>query len=122
MLCTAAYACPFFRLLDTRSFPVVLLALVIAIPVCKDMAFGPQAALLAEQFDARVRFSGVSVGREFGGALFGGTAPFISTALVAAAGGSATPVVPYVVAACALTAAAVPSGRETARGEITGGI
>ncbi|MFF3599781.1 MFS transporter [Kitasatospora indigofera] len=122
VLCTAAYAYPFFRLLDTRSFPVVLFALVIAIPVCKDMAFGPQAALLAEQFDARVRFSGVSVGREFGGALFGGTAPFIGTALVAAAGGSATPVVLYVVAACALTAAAVLSGRETARGEIAGGI
>ncbi|MGW4898618.1 MFS transporter [Kitasatospora sp. NPDC004240] len=117
LLCTAAYAFPFFTLLETRSGPLVLLALVIAVPVCKDMVFGPQAALVAEQFDARIRFSGVSVGREFGGALFGGTAPFVATALVAA-GGSTTPVVLYVLAACAVTALAVLSGRETARGAI----
>ncbi|MFB7673357.1 MFS transporter [Kitasatospora purpeofusca] len=122
LLCTAAYAYPFFLLLETRSAPVILFALVVAIPLCKDMAFGPQAALVAEQFDARVRFTGVSVGREFGGAVFGGTAPFVGTALVAAAGGSVTPVVLYIAAACAISAVAVLSGRETARGGITGGI
>ncbi|MGW4646877.1 MFS transporter [Kitasatospora sp. NPDC004289] len=110
LVCTAAYAFPFFRLLETRSVPLVFLALVVAIPLCKDMVFGPQAALVAEQFDAPVRFSGVSVGRELGGALFGGTAPFIGTALVAATG-SATPVVLYVLAGCAVTAAAVLTAR-----------
>ena len=117
LLCTAAYVFPFFRLLDTRSTPMIFLAMVLAIPICKDMMFGPQAALVAEQFDARWRFSGVSVGREFGGALFGGTAPFIGTALVAASG-SITPVALYVIAGCLVTAVAVFSGRETSRGEI----
>ncbi|MFJ4682468.1 MFS transporter [Streptomyces sp. NPDC088789] len=113
LLCTAAFVFPFFALLETRSTPLILLAFVVAIPICKDMVFGPQAALVAEQFDAEVRFSGVSTGREIGGALFGGTAPFIGTALQTSTG-SIAPVALYVIAACALTLVAVLSGRETA--------
>lgn len=114
LVCTVGYAFPFFALLHTRSTPLIFLAMVLAIPICKDMVFGPQAALVAEQFDARVRYSGVSAGREIGGALFGGTAPFIGTALVAA-GGSITPVALYVIAGCVVTAVAVFSGRETSQ-------
>jgi len=114
LVCTVAYAFPFFLLLGTRNTPLIFLAMVLAIPVCKDMVFGPQAALVAEQFDARVRYSGVSAGREIGGALFGGTAPFIGTALVAASG-SYAPVALYVIAGCVITAIAVLAGRETSR-------
>ncbi|MFD7864209.1 MFS transporter [Streptomyces sp. NPDC059783] len=110
---TALFVFPFFALLETRSTPLVFLAFVIAMPLCKDMVFGPQAALVAEQFDAKVRFSGVSTGREIGGAIFGGTAPFIGTALQSATG-SVVPVALYVLAACALTLVAVFAGRETA--------
>ncbi|MEU9856638.1 MFS transporter [Streptomyces sp. NPDC047974] len=111
---TVLFVFPFFEMLQTRDAWAIFLAYVIAIPICKDMVFGPQAALVAEQFDAKVRFSGVSAGRELGGALFGGTAPFIGTALLASTG-SITPVALYVVAGCALTAVAVFTGRETAR-------
>ncbi|MFB7608669.1 MFS transporter [Streptomyces gardneri] len=114
LVATAAFAFPFFALLETRSTPMIFLAYVIAMPICKDMVFGPQAALVAEQFDAKVRFSGVSTGREIGGAIFGGTAPFIGTALLAATG-SITPVALYVLAGCLLTFIAVFTGRETAR-------
>ncbi|MFF6984659.1 MFS transporter [Streptomyces sp. NPDC008343] len=113
LVCTGAFVFPFFELLETRSTPLIFLALIIAIPICKDMVFGPQAALVAEQFDVRVRYTGVSTGREIGGALFGGTAPFIGTALHAATG-SITPVALYVLAGCAVTAIAVLTGRETA--------
>ncbi|WP_121830343.1 MFS transporter [Streptomyces sp. S1] len=113
LLCTVLYAFPFFRLLETRSTGMVVLAMLIAIPVCKDMVFGPQAALVAELFDARIRYSGISVGREFGGALFGGTAPFVGAALHSASG-SVTPVALYVIAGCLVTALAVLTGRETA--------
>ncbi|MEU9705787.1 MFS transporter [Streptomyces sp. NPDC047981] len=114
LVATAAFAFPFFQLLESRSTPLIFLAYVIAMPVCKDMVFGPQAALVAEQFDAKVRFSGVSTGREIGGAIFGGTAPFIGTALFAASG-TITPVALYVLLGCTLTFIAVFTGRETAR-------
>ncbi|NUR29033.1 MAG: MHS family MFS transporter [Catenulispora sp.] len=110
---TVLYVFPFFWLLGTRSAPLVFLAMILAIPVAKDMVFGPQAALVAELFDSRGRFSGVSAGREIGGAIFGGTAPFIGTALLAASG-SIVPVALYVILACAITFWAVFSGRETA--------
>ncbi|MFG2504709.1 MFS transporter [Streptomyces rubiginosohelvolus] len=113
LLCTVLYAFPFFWLLETRSTGMVVLAMLIVIPVCKDMVFGPQAALVAELFDARIRYSGVRVGREFGGALFGGTAPFIGAALHSATG-SVAPVALYVIAGCVVTAFAVLAGRETA--------
>ncbi|WP_406447866.1 MHS family MFS transporter [Streptomyces sp. NBC_00876] len=116
LTCTIAYAFPFFQLLETRNTGLIFLAMVIAIPICKDMVFGPQAALVAELFDARVRYSGISVGREFGGAIFGGTAPFIGTALQASSG-SIAPVALYVMAGCVITAIAVFAGRETARDE-----
>ncbi|OKK24562.1 hypothetical protein AMK09_04415 [Streptomyces sp. CB02488] len=116
LTCTVAYALPFFQLLETRNTGLIFLAMVIAIPICKDMVFGPQAALVAELFDARIRYSGVSVGREFGGAIFGGTAPFIGTALQASSG-SIVPVALYVMAGCVISAIAVFAGRETARDE-----
>lgn len=110
---TTVYVFPFFWLLETGSTPLVFLAMVLAIPIAKDMVFGPQAALVAEQFTAKVRYSGVSVGREFGGAIFGGTAPFIGTAIFAGTG-SIGFVALYVIAACAITVLAVFTGRETA--------
>ncbi|MFG2671636.1 MFS transporter [Streptomyces sp. NPDC048445] len=116
LTCTVAYALPFFQLLETRNTGLIFLAMVIAIPICKDMVFGPQAALVAELFDARIRYSGVSVGREFGGAIFGGTAPFIGTALQASSG-SIVPVALYVMAGCVISAIAVFAGRETAGDE-----
>jgi MFS transporter, MHS family, shikimate and dehydroshikimate transport protein len=72
--------------------------------------FGPQAAFVAEMFDSRVRYSGISAGREIGSAVFGGTAPFIGTALVAAVGGF-WPVAVYVIAGCAVTAWATAASK-----------
>lgn len=114
---TIGYIFPFFWLLNTGQPGLVFLAMIIAMPIAKDMVFGPQAALVAELFDARVRYSGVSVGREVGGALFGGTAPFIATAILAASGGIAGIAV-YIMIACGLTLVAVFSGKETAKGAL----
>ena len=112
LLFTMAYIFPFFWLLQTGQPGFVFLAMIIALPIAKDMVFGPQAALVAELFDARVRYSGVSVGREVGGAIFGGTAPFIATAILAASGGIAGIAI-YVMLGCVLTLVSVFAGRET---------
>jgi MFS family permease len=110
---TCLYAYPFFLMLATGNTALIVVAMVIALPIAKDAVFGPQAALVAEMFDTTVRYSGVSAGREIGGALFGGTAPFIGTALVAGTG-SILPVIAYVVVACLVTIVAVLAGRESA--------
>ena len=79
--------------------------------------YGPQAAWFAELFDARVRYSGSSLGYQIGAVLSGGFAPLIATALLAAGGGSPWLIVVYFAVLSAITVAAALAAAET-RGEL----
>jgi len=48
--------------------------------------YGPQAALIAECFTPRLRYSGSSIGYQLASVIAGGPAPLIATALLAATG------------------------------------
>jgi MFS family permease len=78
----AAWAFPCFALLDTRSMPLMLLA-VIGLGTGVGLTYGPQAAFFAELFDPDVRYSGASVSYALGALLGGAFAPLLATALVA---------------------------------------
>jgi MFS family permease len=45
--------------------------------------YGPQAALIAESFTGRMRYSGASMGYQLASVIAGGPAPLIATALFA---------------------------------------
>jgi hypothetical protein len=47
------------------------------------MMYGPQAALIAESFTGRLRYSGSSLGYQLASIIAGGPAPLIATALFA---------------------------------------
>jgi hypothetical protein len=47
------------------------------------MMYGPQAALIAESFTGRLRYSGASLGYQLASIIAGGPAPLIATALFA---------------------------------------
>jgi hypothetical protein len=47
------------------------------------MMYGPQAALIAESFTSRLRYSGASLGYQLASVFAGGPAPLIATALLA---------------------------------------
>jgi hypothetical protein len=47
------------------------------------MVYGPQAALIAEAFTPRLRYSGASLGYQLASLIAGGPAPLIATALFA---------------------------------------
>lgn len=66
------------------------------------MMYGPQAALIAEMFSARVRYSGASLGYQFGAILGGGFAPLIATALLRQFG-DAVAISVFIAIACAIT-------------------
>jgi metabolite-proton symporter len=72
----------FFPLLDTKSFPLIGLALVLALGV-SGWVYGPLAAFLPELFDARHRYSASSFSYNLGGVLGGGLAPTVASWLVA---------------------------------------
>jgi len=105
----------FFPLLSTGAPPAVVLATAIPGALLQPMSIGVTGSFYPERFDdARLRLSGVSLGRQFGTILGGGIMPMISASLLAASGGSLTWVLAYFVLVCALAIGAVISARETA--------
>jgi len=74
------WAFAFIALLDTRSFPLVVLAVIGGL-VFHGAMYGPQAAFLSELFGTDVRYSGVSIGYQLASVFAGGLAPIIAVAL-----------------------------------------
>jgi len=72
----------YFALLDTALPVLMFLAIVLSL-VPHDMMYGPQAALIAESFTGRLRYSGASLGYQLASVIAGGPAPLIAAALFA---------------------------------------
>src|SRR6516225_2180757 len=78
----AAYTFIYFALLDTKDPGLIFLAVSLSfIPVMT--MYGPEAALIAEAFTPRLRYSGASLGCQLASIIAGGPAPFIATWLFA---------------------------------------
>jgi MFS family permease len=75
---TGIFGYVYFGLLNTGSLPLIFLAIVLSL-VPHDMMYGPQAALIAEAFTGRLRYSGASLGYQFASVIAGGPAPLIAT-------------------------------------------
>jgi MFS family permease len=74
--------------------------------------YAGQPAIMAEMFPTRMRYSGVSLGYQVTSILAGSLAPIIASALLQRFG-SWVPVAIYIVIACAITAVAVVTLKET---------
>jgi metabolite-proton symporter len=92
----------FWPMVNTGSFLLITLALIIGNSVFLSMMYGPQAAFYSEIFSTRVRYSGASLGYQIGAIFGGGLAPLIATALLASFG-AAWPIAVYMAAMCAIT-------------------
>jgi hypothetical protein len=64
---------------------LIVLAIILAF-IPHDIMYGPQAALIAEGFTPRLRYSGTSIGYQLASLTAGGPAPIIATALLATYG------------------------------------
>jgi len=73
----------YFGMVDTAVPSLVFIAIVLSL-IPHDMQYGPQAALIAEAFTPRLRYSGASLGYQLASVIAGGPAPLIATALFAA--------------------------------------
>jgi len=72
----------YFALLDTHVPALIFLAVALSMIPIMTM-YGPEAALIAESFSPRLRYSGCSLGYQLASIIAGGPAPFIATALFA---------------------------------------
>jgi len=82
---TGIYAFVYFALLNTAVPIWIFVAIVLAF-IPHDLMWGTQAALIAECFAPRLRYSGSSLGAQLASIIAGGPAPLIATALLAAYG------------------------------------
>ena len=73
----------YYALLDTMNPTVIFITIAISLVPVMNL-YGPEAALIAESFSPRLRYSGSSLGYQLASIIAGGPAPFIATALVAA--------------------------------------
>ncbi len=80
---TGLFGFLYFGMVDTAIPSAVFIAIVLSL-VPHDMQYGPQAALIAEAFTPRLRYSGASLGYQLASVIAGGPAPLIATALFAA--------------------------------------
>jgi MFS family permease len=72
----------YFAMLNTAMPGWIFLAVILSF-IPHDMMYGPQAALIAECFTPRLRYSGSSLGYHLSSVIAGGPAPIIATALFA---------------------------------------
>src|SRR6195256_1761095 len=79
---TGIFGFVYFGLVDTAVPSLVFVAIVLSL-IPHDMQYGPQAALIAEAFTPRLRYSGPSLGYQLASVIAGGPAPLIATALFA---------------------------------------
>src|SRR5215468_7897065 len=97
----AVYTFVYFALLDTKVPSLIFLAVSLSfIPVMT--MYGPEAALIAEAFTPRLRYSGASIGYQLASIIAGGPAPFIATWLFSTYK-SAVPIGLYVCVCAAIS-------------------
>ena len=96
----AVFGFIYFVLLDTKVPGLIFLAVALSgLPVMT--LYGPEAALIAESFTARLRYSGSSLGYQLASIIAGGPSPFIATALFAAFA-SSLPIALYILVCAAI--------------------
>jgi MFS family permease len=113
---TALFAYPLFRILDTGDPLLITIALAVALVFSHAAMYAPQAALFAELFATRVRYSGASLGSQLASVIAGGLSPFIATALFKLYGTPA--LVAYLVAMAGITILALQLLTETAHSDV----
>ena len=77
---SGAWAFAIFPLVDTGNFWLIVLALTFGL-IFLAMMYGPQAAFFTELFSTEVRYSGATLGYQFGAIVGGAFAPTIAVKL-----------------------------------------
>jgi MFS family permease len=79
---TGLFGFIYFGMLNTAVRGWIFLAVVLSL-IPHDLMYGPQAALIAESFTGRLRYSGASLGYQLACVIAGGPAPLIAAWLFA---------------------------------------
>ncbi|MFC5360439.1 MFS transporter [Peribacillus frigoritolerans] len=103
----ALFAFPYFWLLEQKSVLLLIVATVIGLGVIWAPITAVLGTMFSEIFDAKIRYTGITLGYQIGAALAGGTAPLVATALLDRFNNSYVPVAIYIIFASVLSLAAI---------------
>jgi metabolite-proton symporter len=115
---TGVFGFIYFGMLGTGSHPVIFLAIILSL-IPHDMMYGPQAALIAESFTGRLRYSGASLGYQLASVIAGGPAPLIAAWLFGTFQ-SATAVAVYIALCAVITLIATAAMTDYTGKDISG--
>ena len=107
----AAWSFALFPLLASGDAFLIVLAIVVGL-VLHGAMYGPQAAMIAELFPTRIRYSGASIAYQLTAIFAGSLAPIVALWLYREYE-SAMPVAIYVAVACAVSGVSALLARET---------
>jgi hypothetical protein len=113
---TFLWAIPYFALLNTKASAVVFLAIAVSL-IPHNMQYGPQAALIAESFTTRLRYSGAGIGYQLASVVAGGPAPLVAVWMLHTFD-STLPIALYMMAGAVVTVIATILLPEPARAAV----
>ncbi|MFE4426489.1 MFS transporter [Peribacillus butanolivorans] len=108
----ALFAFPYFWMLQQKSVLLLIIATVIGLGVIWAPITAVLGTMFSEIFDARIRYTGITLGYQIGAALAGGTAPLVATALLNRFNNSYVPVAIYIIFASLVSLAAIWAVKE----------
>lgn len=112
------YAFPYFWLLEQRTFLTLFVATVLGLGVIWAPITAVLGTMFSEIFDAKVRYTGVSLGYQIGAAVAGGTAPLIATWLLVQFNNSYVPVALYIILTAVISLIAVFTVKDKSNQEL----
>jgi MFS family permease len=114
----AAFAFPYFALLDTRHPVAVIAAVILSLVIGHAMLYSVQASLIPELFGTRVRYTGASLGYQLASPVAGGLAPLIAATLVEKFPGRYWPLALYIIIISLISLICVQCLAETSHKEL----
>lgn len=112
VLLIMAFAFPYFWLLQTKSFTMLVVASVVGIGIIWPPVTAVLGTLFSEIFRSNVRYTGITLGYQIGAAISGGTAPLVATFLLTEFDRSYVPIAIYIILTGAVSILAVISVKE----------
>lgn len=101
------YAFPYFWMIHQGSVFLLYLATIIGLGIVWAPITAVLGTMFSEIFDAKVRYTGISLGYQIGAAVAGGTAPLVATWLLIAFNDSYVPIAIYIILASVISLIAI---------------
>ncbi|MBV7433632.1 MHS family MFS transporter [Cardiobacteriaceae bacterium TAE3-ERU3] len=92
-----AYAFPYFWLLQSGSFTLLIVATVIGLGIIWAPITAVLGTMFSEIFSTNVRYTGITLGYQIGAAVAGGTAPLVAEFLLREFDQSYVPIAVYII-------------------------